>query len=130
MPNTRRSLSFAAVVLGICLAAALAIPAAINGPGFIIGPIRDLVGASFLPAAAGRSAAPDKEILAPQADQFFAGDGSALTASKWAATSAGPFTSAFTAGNVANFATANGTGTGASITVGGINATENFTLSS
>ncbi|MDT5271649.1 MAG: hypothetical protein QOH49_3835 [Acidobacteriota bacterium] len=64
------------------------------------------------------------------ADQFFAGDGSALNASKWGATAAGPFTSAFTAGSVANFATPNGTSTGASVTVGGFNATENFTLTS
>ena len=62
------------------------------------------------------------------ADQFFAGDGSALNASKWGATAAGPFTSAFTSGSVANFAAPNGTGVGASITVGGFNATENFTL--
>jgi autotransporter-associated beta strand protein len=62
------------------------------------------------------------------ADQFFAGDGSALNASKWGATAAGPFANAFTAGNVANFATPNGTGAGASVTVGGFNATENFTL--
>jgi autotransporter-associated beta strand protein len=64
----------------------------------------------------------------PAADQFFAGDGDALNAQKWGATAAGPFTNAFTAGGVANFATPNGTGTGASITVGGINATESFTL--
>jgi autotransporter-associated beta strand protein len=64
------------------------------------------------------------------ADQFFAGDGSALNASKWGATAAGPFNSAFAPGSVANFATPNGTGTGASITVGGFNATENFTLTS
>jgi autotransporter-associated beta strand protein len=62
------------------------------------------------------------------ADQFFAGDGSALNTPRWGATAAGPFTSAFTAGSVANFATPNGTGTGASVTVGGFNATENFTL--
>lgn len=62
------------------------------------------------------------------AEQFFEGDGSALSAPKWGATAAGPFTNAFTAGSVANFATPNGTGTGASVTVGGINATENFTL--
>src|SRR5215212_4028570 len=62
------------------------------------------------------------------ADQFFAGDGSALNASKWGATAAGPFTSAFTAGSVANFATPNGTGVGASFFVGGFTATENFTL--
>ena len=62
------------------------------------------------------------------ADQFFAGDGSALNASRWGATASGPFTNAFTAGSVANFATPNGTGTGASITVGGFNATESFTL--
>lgn len=64
------------------------------------------------------------------ADQFFAGDGSALNASKWSATAAGPFNSPFTSGSVANFATPNGTGTGATITVGGFNATENFTLTS
>ncbi len=64
------------------------------------------------------------------ADQFFAGDGSALNASKWGATAAGPFTSPFTSGSIANFATPNGTGTGASVTVGGFNATENFTLTS
>ena len=74
------------------------------------------------------SAASVVAVLA--ADQFFAGDGSALNASKWGATAAGPFTSAFTAGSVANFATPNGTGTGASVTVGGFNATENFTLTS
>ncbi|HEX8149748.1 MAG TPA: Calx-beta domain-containing protein [Pyrinomonadaceae bacterium] len=64
------------------------------------------------------------------ADQFFAGDGSLLNAQKWGATAAGPFADAFTAGSVANFAKPNGTGMGASITVGGINATENFTLTS
>lgn len=62
------------------------------------------------------------------ADQFFAGDGSALNAPKWSATAAGPFTSSFTAGSVVNFATPNGTGVGTSITVGGFNATENFNL--
>lgn len=70
--------------------------------------------------------------LAPLAsDQFFDGSTTnALTASKWAATNAGPFTSAFTAGNTANFATVNGTGSGAGgISVGGIVATENFTFS-
>ena len=65
---------------------------------------------------------------AHSADQFFAGDGTALNTAKWAATAAGPFTSAFTAGNVANFAVVNGTGTGATITFGGIVATENFTI--
>src|SRR5258708_5985022 len=65
------------------------------------------------------------------ADQFFAGDGSSLTTAKWGATAAGPFTSTFTIGNVANFAIVDGTGTGASgISVSGINATENFTLNS
>ncbi len=65
---------------------------------------------------------------ADAADQFFAGDGSALATSKWGTSAAGPFTSAFTAGNVANFAIVNGTGTGGSISVSGIVATENFTL--
>ena len=64
------------------------------------------------------------------ADQYFSGDGSALTASSWGASAAGPFTNAFTSGNIVDFAIANGTGTGGSITVGGINATENFTLTS
>src|SRR5215203_3131888 len=62
------------------------------------------------------------------ADQFFAGDGSALSAPKWGATAAGPFTSSFTAGSIVNLAMPNGTGAGASITVGGFNATESFTL--
>ncbi len=62
------------------------------------------------------------------ADQFFAGDGSALNAPRWGATAAGPFASTFTSGSVANFAAPNGTGAGASITVGGISATESFTL--
>lgn len=72
------------------------------------------------------SAAAAVAVLA--ADQFFAGDGSALNASRWGATAAGPFISAFTNGSVANFAVPDGTGVGASITVGGINAAENFTL--
>jgi autotransporter-associated beta strand protein len=64
------------------------------------------------------------------ADQFFAGDGSALTASKWGP-SGGPYTNAFTAGNVANFSVVNSTASGAGgITVGGLVATENFTYSS
>jgi len=68
--------------------------------------------------------------LSPQADQFFAGNGTALTSSNWGLSSAGPFTSTFTAGNTANFATVNGTGSGAGgITVSAINATENFTYS-
>jgi autotransporter-associated beta strand protein len=67
---------------------------------------------------------------AQAADQYFAGDGSALTALKYAADPAGPFTSSFTAGNVVKFATVNGTGTGGSIAVGGFIATENFTLTS
>lgn len=74
----------------------------------------------------GLSAAGVVAVLA--ADQFFAGDGSALNAPKWGATAAGPFNSSFTAGSVVNFATPNGTGAGASITVGGFNATESFTL--
>ena len=67
-------------------------------------------------------------VAALAADQFFAGDGSALNAPKWGATAAGPFNSTFTSGSVANFATPNGTGVGASVTIGGFNATENFTL--
>jgi len=68
--------------------------------------------------------------LAPLADQFFAGDGSAWTSAKWGAAAGGPFNSSFTAGNTANFATVNGSGTGGSITVAGINSVENFTLTS
>ena len=63
-------------------------------------------------------------------DQFFAGDGSALNANKYANSAAGPFTDAFVSGNIINFGTPNGTGTGASVTVGGFNAIENFTLTS
>lgn len=69
---------------------------------------------------------PDDNLI-PLADQFFAGDGSALTAAKWGP-EGGPYTSSFVPGNVANFNVVNGTGTGASIMVGGFTATENFTL--
>src|SRR5262249_32862084 len=74
-------------------------------------------------------------MLSPYApfasDQFFDGSTTnALTASKWAATNAGPFTSAFVSGNTAVFATVNGTGSGAGgISVGGIRSEENFTYS-
>jgi len=66
------------------------------------------------------------------ADQYFDGSGpNALTASTWAPTNLGPFTSAFTANNTAVFATVNGSGSGAgTISVGGIRAEENFTLNS
>jgi autotransporter-associated beta strand protein len=66
------------------------------------------------------------------ADQYFDGSTTnALTASKWGTSNAGPFTSAFTSGNTAVFATVNGTGSGAGgITVGGIRAEQNFTYSS
>jgi autotransporter-associated beta strand protein len=67
---------------------------------------------------------------APLADQFFAGDGSALTAAKWGP-NGGPYTLAFSNGNVANFNVPDGTGSGAGgITVAGIVATENFTYTS
>ena len=67
--------------------------------------------------------------LSPAATQFFAGDGSALNTAKYANTSAGPFTSPFVAGNVIGFATPNGTGiTGGAIRIGGVIATENFSL--
>src|SRR6185369_1120103 len=36
-------------------------------------------------------------------DQFFAGDGSSIAATKWAPTSAGPFIDAFVFTNTANF---------------------------
>jgi autotransporter-associated beta strand protein len=68
--------------------------------------------------------------FAPLADQYFACDGSPLSDPKWAATNAGPFMSLFISGNRATFATVNGTGAGAPITVGAINVTENFTLTS
>ena len=73
--------------------------------------------------AAGRSA------RAAGAAQYFADDGSALTTTKWGTSTAGPFTSAFTSGNIAHFDVA-GTGTGltGTITVAGIVATQNLTL--
>ena len=63
-----------------------------------------------------------------QTTQYFAGDGSVLTASKYGTNPGGPFTTAFTSGNIIGFGVTNGTGTGGSVTVGGFNATENFTL--
>ena len=61
------------------------------------------------------------------ADQFFAGDGSALSTAKWGP-DGGPFTSSFVSGNVANFNIVNGTGTGGTISVGGIHVLQNFTI--
>src|SRR5436190_13110504 len=64
---------------------------------------------------------------AQAADQFFAGDGTGLATAKWGP-DGGPFTSTFTAGNVANFRVVAGTGTGGTISVGGINVIESFTI--
>jgi hypothetical protein len=66
---------------------------------------------------------------AQAADQYFAGDGTALNTAKWSPTAGGPYIDSFINNNVANFAVVNGTGIGATITVGGISATENFTIS-
>lgn len=65
-----------------------------------------------------------------QTNQFFAGNGTALNSANWGSSAVGPFASTFVSGNIANFSTVNGTGTGASITVSGFNATENFSLTS
>lgn len=64
------------------------------------------------------------------ADQYFAGDGSSLSAAKWGTSPGGPFTSTFTNGNLANFSVPGGTGTGGSINVAGLNATDDFTITS
>lgn len=74
--------------------------------------------------------APGSASLTPLANQFFAGDGSVLSDTKWAPTNAGPFTSSFVTGNTANFAIPDGIAAGGTITVAGINATENFTITS
>ena len=67
----------------------------------------------------------------PAAEQYFAGDGSALTASKYGTSATGPFTSAFTSGNIFGYGnTTAGTGTGGSIQVGGFDITQDFTLTS
>ncbi|MGB4848927.1 MAG: autotransporter-associated beta strand repeat-containing protein, partial [Saprospiraceae bacterium] len=69
----------------------------------------------------------------PLLKQTFASDGSAFSASKWSAATNTTcdltnLTNAFASGSIANFCTVAGTGTGATITVAGITATENFTL--
>ncbi len=66
-----------------------------------------------------------------QINQYFdASATNAFTASKWSS-SCGGGSSAFVAGNIANFCTVNGTGNGSvGISVGGIIATENYTHSS
>jgi autotransporter-associated beta strand protein len=100
-------------------------PVKCPSPGGAAKPIRNLSARLLLAAAFALSLA-----SAQAADQFFAGDGSALTASKWG-TSGGPYTDTFTNGNTANFGVVNGTGAGAGgISVGGLTATENFTYSS
>lgn len=63
-----------------------------------------------------------------QTDKFFAGDGSLLNSNKWSTSPGGPFTSTFVNSDTANFGIVNGTGGGATITLSGIKATENFTL--
>ena len=66
-----------------------------------------------------------------QNTQYFAGDGSALTASKYSVANgspSGPFTQALTSGNIIGFGVANGTGIAATLTLGGVTASQNFTL--
>ncbi|MBK8464723.1 MAG: hypothetical protein IPL32_02745 [Chloracidobacterium sp.] len=70
------------------------------------------------------------EPNSPLANQYFASDGSVLSDVRWGTSVAGPFNTAFTAGNTAFFAIANGIAAGGTISVGGINATENFTITS
>lgn len=93
--------------------------------------VSEFLGLQPAPTSLKAALYPSNNDDTPAADQFFAGDGSTLTAAKWGTSSAGPFTSTFTSGNVANFAIVDGTGAGAGgITVGGLTATENFTYSS
>jgi len=66
----------------------------------------------------------------PLANQYFSCDGSVLSDTRWGTSVAGPFNTAFTVGNTAFFSIANGIGAGGNITVNGINATENFTITS
>src|SRR3954447_18253893 len=81
----------------------------------------------LLLAAAGLSL---RLYIVSATDQYFAGDGSALSSAKWGSDPAGPFTSLFIAGNLANFSIPNGTAAGGSINVAGINASENLTVTS
>lgn len=70
-------------------------------------------------------------VARAQNTQYFAGDGSALSASRYTVANGsptGPFASAFVTDNVIGFGIANGAGTGANVTVGGFNALESFTL--
>ena len=67
-------------------------------------------------------------------NQTFAGNGTALNSNNWSVPSSSScdltnLTNAFTAGNIISFCTVGGTGLGASMNIGGITATENFTLS-
>ena len=63
------------------------------------------------------------------ADQFFSGGGTALDSASYASSAAGPFASTFVSGNTWNYAGASaGTGTGGTISIGGLNATQNFSL--
>src|SRR4051812_20078002 len=84
--------------------------------------VRAALGASFTTAWVSGAR------MVAAVDQFFACNGTSFNAAKWASTSAGPFTSNFVTGNIANFAIISGDGQGASITWGGAHATEDFTL--
>ncbi len=84
-----------------------------------------LVGGSMLTPFAARTAS-------AQTNNYFTGvGGSTLAGATWSTNVAGPYTSALdtTGGAIINFGNVNTTVTGASITVAGINATANTTIS-
>ena len=64
-----------------------------------------------------------------QSTQYFAGDGSALNATKYSSSPTGPFTQGFISGSILGFSVVNGTGIAptSAMTIGGITATQNFT---
>ncbi|MBA4187687.1 MAG: hypothetical protein C0467_06665 [Planctomycetaceae bacterium] len=72
------------------------------------------------------------ESAKAQAPLYFSGDSAASLSdlTSWSITPGGPYDTSFASGSLATFSVVDGFGIGGSITVGGISATENFTLSS
>ncbi len=119
-PSRSAVIRIAALVLLVGVIAGFAV-AISNNAAAVSSPVTELLGITPKNNA---------EAIAPLANQYFSCDGSVLSDVRWGTSAAGPFDSAFVSGNTAIFAIANGIGAGGTISVGGINATEDFTITS
>jgi len=119
-PSRSAVIRVAALILIVGAAIAFAVTISNNAAAFT-SPVSEFLGINT---------SQNTETNSPLANQYFSCDGSVLSDIRWGTSVAGPFNTAFTAGNTALFAIANGIAAGGTISVGGINATENFTITS